>query len=1308
MKSSAIILLIITATITQSFGYSGGSGTPEDPYQIATAEDLILLGGTPEDYDKHFVMTADIDLDPNLPGRKVFDRAVIAPDEDPTRAHHQGPPFTGHFDGNGHRISHLVITGRDFLGLFGFLHDGAMISNLGLRAVTIDGTGMYVGGLVGFSFWSRIATSYSMGTVRGRTLVGGLVGSNDYSNVTATYSKCLVGGNRYVGGLIGQCSNGTITQSYSTGMVNGNSDIGGLLGGQYESAVVLHCVWDKEASGLSRNVGGVGLSTTEMMDPNALALNGFADNSHWVLDRGIDYPRLSWEGTAGEIISHVGISWMDGLGTEVEPYQIGTVDKLMRFRKASVLWDKHLVLMADIDLAPNLPGRNVFDVAVIPQFFGVFNGNGHTISNLTISGHGYLGFFGQLEAGAEVKNLGIMDVNINGVDDHIGGLAGYNRDGRISGSYSTGTVDGRSHIGGLVGENMGSIAASYSSTEVTGSFFGREFGGLTGTNKGSISMSYSTGSVTGGWYVGGLVGTNLGSIFNSYSTGTVGGKGHGPVTYDGGVGGLIGDNSDEAIIINSYSTGLVSEDGNNKPVGGLVGETHDPMSEASIGFIADSFWDIKTSGQNESYGGSGLPTTELQTARTYLDAGWDFVGETENGPNDVWKIVEGQTYPLLSWQKYGGGTGESTDPYLIYTAEHLNALGAKPNDYDKHSKLMADIDLSEYIYDRAVIAPDVNEVSWEFDGSAFAGIFNGNGHTISHLAVTGRGPVGLFGVVDKGASISNLSLEAIDVNGLGFCVGGLAGSNSGSITASSSTGHVTGKGLFVGGLVGANSGSITASHSAGFVESTAAYGIITTSSVPKVDVGGLVGSNGGCIIASYSTSGVEGRDGIGGLAGYNSVDGSITACFSTGGVSGDSQVGGLVGCNNGNVAMSYTTGMVTGNSDTGGLIGRNSVHSFGTSVTRYGVIASSFWDIETSGQAISDGGTGLSSAEMQDIDTYFDTGWDLVNEIDNGICDYWQISSSEYPRLYYESGENLQIVEGSGTVENPYLIQDKRDLSAIWFKPLAYYRMESPIDLSGSEWSTAIVPWFGGNFDGNGHIISNLCIRGHGYIGLFGCIGSDASVSDLTLEATNINITGGSVGALAGRNSGSIRECYVSGTIRNSMTGDLLRWSVGSGGLVGFNAGSISACQSNCSVFGGSYNAGGLTGWNDHGSQILSCYSTGAVIGKNCVGGLVGSNGYRAAVRQCYTLGSVTGNRTVGGLVGYNESNSIISCFWDVETCEVLTSHGGTGLTTSEMQTASTFLEAGWDFIDETDNGTEDIWWIDEGQDYPRLWWELQ
>ena len=93
--------------------YSGGTGEPNNPYQIATAEDLMLLGESPEDYDKHFILTADIDLDPNLPGRKVFDEAVIAPTEKTA--------FTGVFDGNGHIVSCLTIMGKSGLGLFGVL-----------------------------------------------------------------------------------------------------------------------------------------------------------------------------------------------------------------------------------------------------------------------------------------------------------------------------------------------------------------------------------------------------------------------------------------------------------------------------------------------------------------------------------------------------------------------------------------------------------------------------------------------------------------------------------------------------------------------------------------------------------------------------------------------------------------------------------------------------------------------------------------------------------------------------------------------------------------------------------------------------------------------------------------------------------------------------------------------------------------------------------------------------------------------------------------------------------------------------------
>jgi hypothetical protein len=61
-----------TLFTTAQAKYSGGTGDPNDPYQIGTAMDLIALGNEPTDYDRHFILTADIDLDPNLPGRRVF------------------------------------------------------------------------------------------------------------------------------------------------------------------------------------------------------------------------------------------------------------------------------------------------------------------------------------------------------------------------------------------------------------------------------------------------------------------------------------------------------------------------------------------------------------------------------------------------------------------------------------------------------------------------------------------------------------------------------------------------------------------------------------------------------------------------------------------------------------------------------------------------------------------------------------------------------------------------------------------------------------------------------------------------------------------------------------------------------------------------------------------------------------------------------------------------------------------------------------------------------------------------------------
>ena len=77
LNKSMLLIVVLVQSYASSHAYAqygGGTGEPNNPYQIATAEDLMALGDSPEDYDKHFILTADIDLDPKLPGRKVLQK----------------------------------------------------------------------------------------------------------------------------------------------------------------------------------------------------------------------------------------------------------------------------------------------------------------------------------------------------------------------------------------------------------------------------------------------------------------------------------------------------------------------------------------------------------------------------------------------------------------------------------------------------------------------------------------------------------------------------------------------------------------------------------------------------------------------------------------------------------------------------------------------------------------------------------------------------------------------------------------------------------------------------------------------------------------------------------------------------------------------------------------------------------------------------------------------------------------------------------------------------------------------------------
>ncbi|MCH8218899.1 MAG: hypothetical protein IH892_19245 [Planctomycetes bacterium] len=112
--------------------YGSGTGTPEDPYQIAMAQDLVELGNNPDDYDKHFILSEDIDS-----SDYASNQVVIASDTQPNTRVFQGTEFSGSFDGNDYRISNLTVTGESYLALFGRVESPGKVSNLGIVDVNV-------------------------------------------------------------------------------------------------------------------------------------------------------------------------------------------------------------------------------------------------------------------------------------------------------------------------------------------------------------------------------------------------------------------------------------------------------------------------------------------------------------------------------------------------------------------------------------------------------------------------------------------------------------------------------------------------------------------------------------------------------------------------------------------------------------------------------------------------------------------------------------------------------------------------------------------------------------------------------------------------------------------------------------------------------------------------------------------------------------------------------------------------------------------------------------------------------------------
>ncbi len=508
-------------------------------------------------------------------------------------------------------------------------------------------------------------------------------------------------------------------------------------------------------------------------------------------------------------------------------------------------------LGSDIDATATTDWNTGSGFTPINEYSGTFDGLGHTINNLNINlpSSTNVGLFSNVGPKAAIRNIGLLGCSISG-DNNVGGLVGYLNGSMVSNSFTTGHVRGTgNNIGGLVGNSLGngtsSITNSYALGDVTGN---NDVGGLIGYNGGGtgsaiITGSYASGSVSGSNQVGGLVGHILGTdsgssaISNSYATGSVTGSSN--------VGGLAGQiqisGTGTATIRTSYAAGPVN--GSSGNVGGLVGLN-------TSGSVSYSYWNMQTSGQDISAGGAGLSGEQMLSANNFI--GFDF-------KTPVWVIVDSD-----GTLNHANGSDGATSPMLaaeystsINTAHQLQLMTLKPAAV---YTLNTDID--------ATGTSNTGDV-WGSKGFApvggysvpFSGIFDGQGHTISNLTIYQRklNRVGLFGVIDSGATVQNTTLAGGTINGYSGSIGGLAGINYGALTNCRTSVAVKGtKGGFVGGMIGSNNGTISNSQASGNVSGLGGFR------------GGIAGMNNGTISSCDATGTVTGHGGYTGqLVGDN-------------------------------------------------------------------------------------------------------------------------------------------------------------------------------------------------------------------------------------------------------------------------------------------------------------------------------------------------------------------------------------------------------------------------------------------------------
>lgn len=490
---------------------------------------------------------------------------------------------------------------------------------------------------------------------------------------------------------------------------------------------------------------------------------------------------------------------------------------------------------------------------------------------------------------SKVDSLGVTNGGDSG-SSAVGGIAGINT-GSIENAYNESFVTGGEKTGGLVGinEKSGSLVNAANAGRVEGKGAAQdaaqEIGGLVGDNDGSILNGRNGGNVTGTTYVGGIVGTNredstLTDIINDTSIMIKG------TTY---VGGIAGQNAGRIIdteVSRTLSDGVVE---GVEYVGGIAGKNtgyiENPHNNISLRINKDALKDGKTA---QYFGGvAGINEQE---------------GSIGNATNLADVTAEGATY-------VGGIVGYNKGTLLNLSGNRGNVIGANyvggVAGINEHSLT-------------AIDASNTGSVQ-ALQGGA-GGIFavnHGdvtNSRLVNDAVVAGGAHAGATGGIfaentaniGKTTLVNGMNAEVIGLEN----VGGLIGTNEGTISGGrdASNGYYKDQ-VYNNGVIEAGTWyDKNGNHQIDAGEVTEGAG---------ENIGGLVGKNTGSVTAAYNTGAIKAKDStyVGGIAGTNAgkIDQVFSSIFTQDGnegqVEGKTAVGGLIGLNTekGIVTDAYTT-----------------------------------------------------------------------------------------------------------------------------------------------------------------------------------------------------------------------------------------------------------------------------------------------------------------------------------------------------------------------------------------------------------------